>query len=61
MLANNVSSLAGIVINVGGLNVNWSNSGNMVGNVFNSLAGREKILWNFYEAQTIQLNAHNFM
>ncbi len=61
MLANNISSIAGIIINVGGVNANWSNSSNKVGNVFTSLIGREKILWNFYEAQTIQLHAHSFM
>ncbi len=61
MLANNINSIAGIVINVGGVNANWANSGNMVGSVFTSLIGREKILWNFYEAQTIQLHAHSFM
>jgi len=61
MLANNISSLAGIIINIGGVNANWSNSGNMVGSIFTSLAGREKILWNFYEAETIQLHAHSFM
>ncbi len=61
MLANNINSLAGIIINVGGVAANWSNSGNMVGSIFTSLAGREKILWNFYEAQTIQLHAHSFM
>ncbi|MFB0980665.1 MAG: choice-of-anchor A family protein [Alteromonadaceae bacterium] len=61
MLVNNINSLAGIVINVGGVNANWSNSGNKVGSVFTSLIGREKILWNFYEAQTIQLHTHSFM
>ncbi len=61
MLANNINSIAGIIINVGGINANWNNSGNMVGNIFTSLVGREKILWNFYEAQTIQLHAHSFM
>jgi len=61
MLANNISSLAGIIINIGGLNADWSNSGNKVGSVFGSEEGREKILWNFFEAETIQLHAHSFM
>jgi choice-of-anchor A domain-containing protein len=61
MLANNINSLAGIILNVGGLNANWTNSGNMVGSVFTSEVGRGKILWNFFEATTIDLYAHSFM
>lgn len=47
-----------IVINVSGTSVNWTN-GNMVG-LFNDNYWQGHTLWNFYEATTINLNAHNF-
>lgn len=61
MLSGNFNDLDAVIINVGGLQVNWSNSSNMVGQHFTSIAGREKILWNFYEATSINLFAHSFM
>jgi len=47
-----------IVINVSGTSVNWTN-GNMVG-LFNDNYWQGHILWNFYEATSINFNAHNF-
>lgn len=48
-----------IVINVAGTTVNWS-SGNMIGNFVNK-NWRANVIWNFYEAKTINLNSRNFM
>lgn len=47
-----------IIINVSGTSVNWTN-GNMVG-LFNDNYWQGHTLWNFFEATTINLNAHNF-
>jgi len=52
------ASTANIIINVSGTAVNWTN-GNMVGN-FTSNYWQEHVLWNFYQATTINFNAHNF-
>ncbi len=48
-----------IVINVAGTTVNW-NYGNKVGNFVNK-NWRGNVIWNFYEATTINLNSRNFM
>lgn len=52
------ASTVNVLINVSGTSVNWTN-GNMVGN-FTSNYWQEHTLWNFYEASTINFNAHNF-
>lgn len=52
------ANTSNIIINVSGTSVNWTN-GNMVGN-FNSNYWQEHTLWNFYEATSINFNAHNF-
>ncbi len=48
-----------IVINVAGTTVDWD-YGNMIGNLVNK-NWRGNLIWNFYEATTINLNGHNFM
>jgi choice-of-anchor A domain-containing protein len=49
-----------IVINVSGTTVNWiQNAGNMVGD-FTSDYWQAHIVWNFYEATTINLGSHQF-
>lgn len=48
-----------ILINVSGSSVDWNN-GNMVGQ-FTDVTWRSKIIWNFYEATTINFNSRNFM
>ena len=48
-----------IVINVAGATVNWQ-YGNMVGNLANQ-SWRANLIWNFYEATTIDLDGKNFM
>jgi choice-of-anchor A domain-containing protein len=50
----NHSAANTILINVSGSTVNWNN-GNMVG-MLTSNAGRQKVIWNFYEATTINTN-----
>ncbi|HSJ02041.1 MAG: choice-of-anchor A family protein [Verrucomicrobium sp.] len=56
----NANGATNIVINVSGTNVNWiQNAGNMVGD-FNTDYYQAHIVWNFFEATTINLNAHNF-
>lgn len=47
-----------IIINVSGTSVNWTN-GNMVAS-FTSNYWQEHTLWNFYEATSINLGAHQF-
>ena len=47
-----------IIINVSGTSVNWTN-GNMVGN-FTTNYWQDHILWNFYQATSINFNAHDF-
>ncbi len=47
-----------IIINVSGTNVTFD-QGNM-GSVFNNLSVAEKIVWNFYEAQTVTINREMF-
>ncbi|TDU62461.1 choice-of-anchor A domain-containing protein [Prosthecobacter fusiformis] len=47
-----------VVINVSGTSVNWTN-GNMVGQ-FTSNYWQGNVMWNFYEATTINLNSFNF-
>ncbi len=48
-----------ILINVSGSSVDWNN-GNKVSN-FTSPDWRARVIWNFHEATTINLNSHNFM
>lgn len=47
-----------VVINVSGTSVNWT-SGNMVSDFTNNY-WQGHVLWNFYEATSIQLNSFNF-
>lgn len=62
VVASNLNTIDGVIINVGGTTVDWSStSSNMVGNALTSILGRKKILWNFYEATTINLGAKSFM
>lgn len=56
----NPGSATTILINVDGTTVNWSTSGNMVGNFTNS-NWRGKILWNFPTATTLNFGSHNMM
>ena len=53
-----VNSASVIVINVSGTEITW-NSGNKVG-AFTDLAVRESVIWNFYEAETIDFQSRNF-
>lgn len=48
-----------ILINVSGTSINWQN-GNMVG-LFTQASWRERIVWNFYEAETINFGSKNMM
>lgn len=60
---DDLSDLAGIIINVsgtGGDGLVFSDSSSM-GNRFNNSNYRRNIIWNFYEATTININAQNFM
>lgn len=59
ILANNISDIAGIIINVGGTTIDQAQNNNMLGTIFTDWG--QKILWNFYEATTITLSANNFM
>lgn len=57
LIANGATN---IVINVSGTTVNWiQNAGNMVGD-FTSDYWQAHIVWNFYEATTINLGSHQF-
>jgi len=49
-----------IVFNVGGTSINWTGSSNMVGN-FTNTGWRGNIVWNFYEATSIDFGSHNMM
>jgi len=59
IIANNISDIAGIIINVSGTSINQASNNSMLGSIFSNF--REKILWNFYEATTITLSSNNFM
>lgn len=48
-----------IIINVAGATINWSD-GNLVGN-FVDKTWRANVIWNFYEATTINLGSRNLM
>lgn len=48
-----------IIINVAGTTINWSD-GNLVGNFVDN-AWRANVIWNFYEATTINLGSRNLM
>ncbi|MGC4016638.1 MAG: choice-of-anchor A family protein [Luteolibacter sp.] len=52
----NLNGASDIVINVSGVNIVWT-AGNMVG-VFNQDDVRDNIVWNFYEATTIDFGSH---
>lgn len=54
MNANGASS---IIINVSGTNIVW-NAGNIVGDLTKD-ALRDNVVWNFYEATSINFGAHN--
>ncbi len=56
LTADNFTS--NFVINVSGTSVNWTN-GNMVG-LFNDNYWQGHVIWNFYEATSINFNSHNF-
>jgi choice-of-anchor A domain-containing protein len=49
-----------IVFNVSGTSINWNASSNMLGN-FNSTDWRGNIVWNFYQATTIDFGSHDMM
>lgn len=49
-----------IVINVTGSTVDWSNSGNLVGEFTNS-TWRSRVIWNFPQATSINFGSHNMM
>lgn len=53
----NMNSATTVVINVSGTNITY-NGGNMVGG-FN-VANASKIIWNFYEATTLNIDRHFF-
>ncbi len=53
----NASSINGVIINVAGTNVNWSSNFNFVGD-FTSNTWRQKVIWNFYEANTLACGSH---
>ncbi len=48
-----------IVINVGGVSIDWTN-GNLVG-LFTGEYWRSHLIWNFYEAETIDFGSRNIM
>lgn len=50
----NLNGSSTAIINVGGTNANWT-QGNIVGS-WVSDAVQEKVLWNFYEAETLNFN-----
>lgn len=52
----NANGATDIVINVAGTNVVW-NAGNMVG-ILNTDAVRDSLVWNFYQATTIDFGSH---
>ena len=49
-----------IVINVTGATIDWSSSGNLVGEFTNSL-WRSRVIWNFPQATSINFGSHNMM
>lgn len=54
---NNLSTVSALVINVSGKNINWQNGVNMSSL---SLADRSKVIWNFWEAETISTSGKAF-
>lgn len=54
----NLRAASSVVINVAGSSVNF-NQGNFIGS-FNSLFARANVLWNFYEATSIDLGSRAF-
>ncbi|MFD2167839.1 collagen-binding domain-containing protein [Thalassotalea euphylliae] len=58
--ASTLNELGGIIINVPGTEIDFSENNNKVsGNGFlSSLQGRANVLWNFFEATSITLNAN---
>lgn len=56
----NANGATNIVINVSGTTIDWiNNAGNMVGD-FTSDYWQAHIVWNFYEATSINLGSHQF-
>jgi choice-of-anchor A domain-containing protein len=55
----NASTATDIVINVSGTVINWT-SGNLVG-LFTQNYWRSNIIWNFYQATTINFGSYNMM
>lgn len=49
-----------ILINVAGNTVDWTGNGNLVGN-FTQSYWRERIVWNFGEATSLNIRSHNMM
>lgn len=49
-----------IVFNVSGTTIDWNASSNMLGN-FNSTDWRGNIVWNFYQATSINFGSHDMM
>ena len=56
----NTVGAAMIIVNVQGTNLEWK-SGNMVGSFLTGISNRAKILWNFPEATSINMQSRNFM
>lgn len=54
-----LNSASTVVFNISGKDITWNN-GNMVG-AFTDIAVRESVIWNFYEAETIDFQSRNFM
>ncbi|HSJ02040.1 MAG TPA: choice-of-anchor A family protein [Verrucomicrobium sp.] len=56
----NPNGASSVVINVSGSSINWiQNAGNMVNNLIKD-EWEAKIVWNFYEATTLNFGSHNF-
>ena len=58
ILANNISDIAGIIINVSGITLNQASNNKATGNFSNF---KDKIIWNFYEATTLSLGQSAFI
>ena len=51
----NLNGSSTAIINVRGTSANW-NQGNIVGDLVSDDEVKEKVLWNFYEAETLNFN-----
>jgi choice-of-anchor A domain-containing protein len=55
----NLNGASGVLINVPGTSINFTSNANFVGN-FNTNNARSRVIWNFYEATTINLQGKAF-